>query len=53
MDEVQQDSSDSIIEKNVGKINKKNEKSRTKETLKLYPEVFTGFGILAPPYHMQ
>ena len=44
MDEAQQDSSDSIIEKNVRKIKGKTEQKLKEEMLKLYPEKFTGLG---------
>ena len=49
MDEAQQDSSDSIIEKNVRKIKGKTEQKLKKEMLKLYPEKFTGLGRPEPP----
>lgn len=53
MNEPQQDSSDSITEKNVRKIKEKTGEKLIEEMLKLNPEKFTGLGRPEPPYHMQ
>ena len=42
-----------IIEENVDRISGKKDDDLKQEILKLYPEVFTGFIRLEPPYHIQ
>ena len=53
MEEVQQNSGNNIIEKNVTKIKGKTGGKLKKEILKLYPEVLIGLGRLESPYHIQ
>ena len=42
-----------IIEENVDRISGKKDDDLKQEILNLYPEVFTGFIRLEPPYHIQ
>ena len=62
IDEVDEKSADkntdeenqkNIIEENVDRISGKKDDDLKQEILKLYPEVFTGFIRLEPPYHIQ
>ena len=62
IDEVDEKSADkntdeenqkNIIEENVGRISGKKDDDLKQEILNLYPEVFTGFIRLEPPYHIQ
>ena len=62
IDEVDEKSADkntdeenqkNIIEENVDRISGKKDDDLKQEILNLYPEVFTGFIRLEPPYHIQ
>ena len=62
IDEVNEKSADkntdeenqkNIIEENVDRIRGKKDDDLKQEILNLYPEVFTGFIRLEPPYHIQ
>ena len=62
IDEVDEKSADkntdeenqkNIIEENVDKISGRKDDDLKQEILNLYPEVFTGFIRLEPPYHIQ
>ena len=62
IDEVDEKSADkntdeenqkNIIEENVDRISGKKDDDLKQEILNLYPEVFTGFIGLEPPYHIQ
>ena len=62
IDEVDEKSADkntdeenqkNIIEENVDRISGKKDDDLQQEILNLYPEVFTGFIRLEPPYHIQ
>ena len=62
IDEVDEKSADkntdeenqkNIIEENVDRIRGKKDDDLKQEILNLYPEVFTGFIRLEPPYHIQ
>ena len=48
-----EENQNNIIEENVDRISGKKDDDLKQEILKLYPEVFTGFIRLEPPYHIQ